>query len=155
MVALLVTEVSQQAARMRRIEMPQNANPMRGYLDPALIEQHHMLDRVNAHNIHHNAHKSTRQDKASHSINFFNSSSEIGANTKYYRGHTQGHIGRKIAVGWTCSVWVIRCQQKTTSYIDGHKKNWGKRPQWMDIDASEQADPQRTGHDEVTFLFYS
>ncbi|XP_045784297.1 uncharacterized protein LOC123880301 isoform X2 [Maniola jurtina] len=54
-------KLTQQAARLGRIELPQNSNPMRGYLDPDLVEQHHMLNRVNNHK--YNAHKSTRQPK--------------------------------------------------------------------------------------------
>ncbi|XP_039764129.1 uncharacterized protein LOC120636635 [Pararge aegeria] len=56
-------KVSQQSARVRRIELPQNTNPIRSYLDPDLIEQHQMLNRVNAYNVQQNSHKSTRQPK--------------------------------------------------------------------------------------------
>ncbi|VVD01108.1 unnamed protein product [Leptidea sinapis] len=45
---LMVTEMSQQAARYRRLEPP--ANPTRGYLDPATVEQHQMLGRVRGYN---------------------------------------------------------------------------------------------------------
>nr|XP_034839312.1 uncharacterized protein LOC117995401 [Maniola hyperantus] len=54
-------KLTQQAARLGRIEVPQNSNPKRGYLDPDLLEQHQMLNRVNNHK--YNAHKSTRQPK--------------------------------------------------------------------------------------------
>ncbi|XP_032527388.2 uncharacterized protein LOC116777785 isoform X3 [Danaus plexippus] len=40
-------KVSQQAARLRRLEVPQRATkPIRGYLDPDIIEQQQMLGRV-------------------------------------------------------------------------------------------------------------
>ncbi|XP_045509767.1 uncharacterized protein LOC123705153 isoform X2 [Colias croceus] len=45
---LMVTEVSQQAARLRRLETP--ANPTRGYLDPATLEQHQMVGQVRGYN---------------------------------------------------------------------------------------------------------
>ncbi|CAG4962003.1 unnamed protein product [Parnassius apollo] len=37
-------KVSQQAARLRRLEMP--ANPTRGYVDPATLEQHKMISQT-------------------------------------------------------------------------------------------------------------
>lgn len=46
--ALLITEVSQQAARLRRLEVP--PNPTRGYLDPATVEQHRMIGQVRGYN---------------------------------------------------------------------------------------------------------
>ena len=46
--ALLITEMSQQTARQRRLEMPQN--PTRGYLDPATVEQHQMIGQVRGYN---------------------------------------------------------------------------------------------------------
>ncbi|KAM3968398.1 uncharacterized protein ACR2FA_012216 [Aphomia sociella] len=45
---LMVTEVSQQAARLRRLETPQN--PTRGYLDPATVEQHRMIGQMHGYN---------------------------------------------------------------------------------------------------------
>ncbi|XP_047523971.1 uncharacterized protein LOC125062238 isoform X2 [Pieris napi] len=45
---LMVTEVSPQAARLRRLELP--ANPTRGYLDPAMVEQHEMVGQVRGYN---------------------------------------------------------------------------------------------------------
>ncbi|XP_035436884.2 uncharacterized protein LOC118267168 isoform X2 [Spodoptera frugiperda] len=45
---LLITEVSQQAARLRRLEVP--PNPTRGYLDPATVEQHRMIGQVRGYN---------------------------------------------------------------------------------------------------------
>ncbi|XP_028178769.1 uncharacterized protein LOC114366186 isoform X2 [Ostrinia furnacalis] len=45
---LLITEVSQQAARLRRLEVP--PNPARGYLDPATVEQHRMIGQVRGYN---------------------------------------------------------------------------------------------------------
>ncbi|KAH9630329.1 hypothetical protein HF086_004462 [Spodoptera exigua] len=45
---LLITEVSQQAARLRRLEVP--PNPTRGYLDPATVEQHRMISQVRGYN---------------------------------------------------------------------------------------------------------
>ncbi|KAJ0183723.1 hypothetical protein K1T71_000146 [Dendrolimus kikuchii] len=41
-------KVSQQAARLRRFEVP--PNPTRGYLDPATIEQHRMIGQVRGYN---------------------------------------------------------------------------------------------------------
>ncbi|XP_038216603.1 uncharacterized protein LOC119835698 [Zerene cesonia] len=41
-------KVSQQAARLRRLEVP--ANPTRGYLDPAMLEQHQMVGQVRGYN---------------------------------------------------------------------------------------------------------
>lgn len=46
--ALLITEVSQQMARLRRLEVP--PNPTRGYLDPATVEQHRMIGQVRGYN---------------------------------------------------------------------------------------------------------
>ncbi|XP_026730545.1 uncharacterized protein LOC113495800 isoform X2 [Trichoplusia ni] len=45
---LLITEVSQQMARLRRLEVP--PNPTRGYLDPATVEQHRMIGQVRGYN---------------------------------------------------------------------------------------------------------
>ncbi|KAL0902645.1 hypothetical protein ABMA27_000469 [Loxostege sticticalis] len=45
---LLITEVSQQAARLRRLEIA--PNPTRGYLDPATVEQHRMIGQVHGYN---------------------------------------------------------------------------------------------------------
>ncbi|XP_059059849.1 uncharacterized protein LOC131853070 [Achroia grisella] len=44
---LMVTEVSQQSERFRRLEIPQN--PTRGYLDPATVEQHRMIGQIHGH----------------------------------------------------------------------------------------------------------
>ncbi|KAF9413168.1 hypothetical protein HW555_008522 [Spodoptera exigua] len=41
-------KVSQQAARLRRLEVP--PNPTRGYLDPATVEQHRMISQVRGYN---------------------------------------------------------------------------------------------------------
>ncbi|XP_022119635.2 uncharacterized protein LOC110996327 isoform X4 [Pieris rapae] len=41
-------KVSPQAARLRRLELP--ANPTRGYLDPAMVEQHEMVGQVRGYN---------------------------------------------------------------------------------------------------------
>nr|XP_049693086.1 uncharacterized protein LOC110373875 isoform X3 [Helicoverpa armigera] len=41
-------KVSQQASRLRRLEVP--PNPTRGYLDPATVEQHRMLGQVRGYN---------------------------------------------------------------------------------------------------------
>ncbi|CAH4038844.1 unnamed protein product [Pieris brassicae] len=43
-----IREVSPQAARLRRLELP--ANPTRGYLDPAMVEQHEMVGQVRGYN---------------------------------------------------------------------------------------------------------
>ncbi|XP_075991206.1 uncharacterized protein LOC142986580 isoform X3 [Anticarsia gemmatalis] len=56
---LLITEVSQQAARLRRLEVP--PNPTRGYLDPATVEQHRMIGQVRGYN---NAFKQPRQERS-------------------------------------------------------------------------------------------
>ncbi|XP_031767514.2 uncharacterized protein LOC113518214 isoform X3 [Galleria mellonella] len=44
---LMVTEVSQQATRLRQLDIPQN--PTRGYLDPATVEQHHMIGQMHGY----------------------------------------------------------------------------------------------------------
>ncbi|RVE43577.1 hypothetical protein evm_011761 [Chilo suppressalis] len=41
-------KVSQQAARLRRLDIP--PNPTRGYIDPATVEQHRMLGQVRGYN---------------------------------------------------------------------------------------------------------
>jgi hypothetical protein len=46
--ALLITEMSQQAVRLRRLEVP--PNPTRGYLDSATVEQHRMIGQVRGYN---------------------------------------------------------------------------------------------------------
>lgn len=46
--ALLVTEMSQQSSKLRRFEGSSNKNPRR-YVDNDVIEQHQMIDRVRAY----------------------------------------------------------------------------------------------------------
>lgn len=51
---LMVTEVSQHATRMRQLVPP---NPVRGYIDPATVEQHRMLGQVWGYGQNYNHHQ--------------------------------------------------------------------------------------------------
>ncbi|CAH0716529.1 unnamed protein product, partial [Brenthis ino] len=93
---LLVTEVSQQSSRLRRLEIPANTHP-RGYIDPDLIEQHQMLDRVHAYR----QEQLPKMNKASFNRKIMLSATKAKCQDNEPEQTTRSHLRRGRAAGDT------------------------------------------------------